>query len=528
MQVLPAQEDGDWYSYAEENREVDGHYASAPWDADDESYRWAAHPIAQRIVVAKGIHLKGVRIMIRSELGAKFRVVARNTITKKAVLVSEYFEFEADDEAEGWEVSYEDIELGFNLSPGSYFIYPEVESGQIAYIPEFQESNFQAGLFRIYDGMYSNKMLGKGWVYEFTTDQEQDLGSYANYGPFLRWLIRPAKSFEIIERDTTGLAALNDLIGAEDTLSEEYVEAFEAIQLELDSSPSSIDLYNKRGMAYSNVGQYKLAIRDFDQVLSIDTINLMALTSRGMTYAKMGEFARAIADFDQVIVLDPQDPLIYYIKAFMEKQVGRLDDAVFDFTKSIAFNPRDALTFYMRGRTKVEQGDFQGALQDYQHALLIDPNYWAVFKHRAILYKKMEDFSSALKDFDRALSMNPSDTTVFYLRGMTHLEQGNFKEAVADFSKVLASNPEDIAAFTGRAKSYGQMGDIQAALGDYQQILTLEPAHYQTYLNRGKLYLSNKEPLKACADFVTASNSPSKELEELMQSNNCRSSNEGN
>ena len=520
--AVNGQEEEDWYSYEEENRSVDGHFASAPWDAEDESYQWANHAMAQRLVVAKGIHLKGVRVMVRSETGVRFRVVVRSTITQKAVVVSGFIEIEPDDDAEGWEVSYEDIDLGFNLSPGSYFVYPEVEHGQLAFIPDFQISNFKAGLFRIYDGMYINKQLANGWVYEFNTDQEQEVGTYANYGPFLRWLIRPAKPFEIIERDTTGLAALNELIGREDTVPEKYSEAFEAIQLELDYSPASNDLYNKRGMAYLNVGNYTLALRDFDLVLGLDSFNLLALTNRGMTHAKMGNYDLAIQDLELVIKLDPHDPLIHYIKAYMEKQVGRLDDAIFDFTKSIAFNPRDALTFYMRARTKVEQGDYSGALHDYEHALIIDPNYWAVFKHRAILHTKMGKYDLAIQDFNRALKMNERDTAVYFLRGNLHLMQQSYALAIADFSTVIANTPNDIAALTARAKSFGACGKFTQALADYHQILLLEPAHYQTYLNRGKLYLSNKETLKACSDFITASNSPSKELDDLISINNCQ------
>ena len=59
--------------------------------------------------------------------------------------------------------------------------------------------------------------------------------------------------------------------------------------------------YNNRGAAYAVLGQYQLAIEDYDKAIQLDPEDAMAYYNRGVAYKELGRYHRAIEDYDRVI-----------------------------------------------------------------------------------------------------------------------------------------------------------------------------------------------------------------------------------
>ena len=65
--------------------------------------------------------------------------------------------------------------------------------------------------------------------------------------------------------------------------------------------------HNARGITYGELGQYHLAIKDFNKAIGLKQDYTDAYYNRGVAYAKLGQYQLAIEDFSKAIVLKPDD-----------------------------------------------------------------------------------------------------------------------------------------------------------------------------------------------------------------------------
>ena len=67
---------------------------------------------------------------------------------------------------------------------------------------------------------------------------------------------------------------------------------------------------------------------DYDQVVSMDSHNLIARFNRGLLRAQIGDNNRAIEDFDVVIEIEPDNYMAYYNRALLRYETGDYQGSV--------------------------------------------------------------------------------------------------------------------------------------------------------------------------------------------------------
>src|SRR6202790_2395730 len=70
-------------------------------------------------------------------------------------------------------------------------------------------------------------------------------------------------------------------------------------------------LYNMRGSAYFDKGEYDIAISDFNDALRIGPPSGSIFHNRGNAWRARGDYPRAIADYDEAIRLMPKNAYSY-------------------------------------------------------------------------------------------------------------------------------------------------------------------------------------------------------------------------
>ena len=68
--------------------------------------------------------------------------------------------------------------------------------------------------------------------------------------------------------------------------------------------PNNVDTYNKRGVAYINIGNNQKAIEDFNKVIGLEQDNAKAYNNRGTAYTNLVQYRQAIEDFNKAIGLE--------------------------------------------------------------------------------------------------------------------------------------------------------------------------------------------------------------------------------
>ena len=91
-----------------------------------------------------------------------------------------------------------------------------------------------------------------------------------------------------------------------------------AIKLQKDNA----EIYNNRGTAYYNLGQYQHAIEDYSEAIRIKPDYVLAYFNRGNAYAALRQYQRTIEDYNQVFSLQPNSVETYINRGIVYLNMG--------------------------------------------------------------------------------------------------------------------------------------------------------------------------------------------------------------
>lgn len=123
------------------------------------------------------------------------------------------------------------------------------------------------------------------------------------------------------------------------------------------------DLF-KRGVYEALIGNYKVAIEDFKQVIHIRPNDATAYANKGLARAAIGEQKGAIADFNQALHLNPNLEVAYYNRGYIRFELQDYQGALADFNQAIAIDPQNADAYHCRCLVRHQLGDMQGVVED--------------------------------------------------------------------------------------------------------------------------------------------------------------------
>jgi tetratricopeptide (TPR) repeat protein len=127
--------------------------------------------------------------------------------------------------------------------------------------------------------------------------------------------------------------------------------------------------YTNRGFAYSNHGEYRRAIEDYDEALRIDPRHALAYNNRGNAYSYLGEYRRAIEDYDQALRHDPGHAWTHNNRAWALYLLGRNAQALDDVEQSLSLGHGDANAFDTRAHVLAALGRTRAALASFERAM---------------------------------------------------------------------------------------------------------------------------------------------------------------
>ena len=134
-----------------------------------------------------------------------------------------------------------------------------------------------------------------------------------------------------------------------------------ARQTQLKSKDAEV--YNNRGFAYCEIGQYDQAISDFSKAIEINPRLAPAYNNRGTAYLYTARYEQAILDLSKAVEIDPRLAHAYNNRGWAYIKMEQYDEAVSDFNKTIEIDPRLAEAYFYRAVV-------YSLLEEYDKALL--------------------------------------------------------------------------------------------------------------------------------------------------------------
>lgn len=185
--------------------------------------------------------------------------------------------------------------------------------------------------------------------------------------------------------------------------------------------------------------------------------------TRGIALQTSGRDTDALKDFDQVLSLDPDLTDVRVRRAHLRFGAGDPTGAFADFDRAVRSRPRDPALLEARAFSYFATGDIQRADADFNAALALrgpaDPDLIAVYHNRGLVEFEKGDYTSAIEHFTLALSFGPADTPLSLMyRGQAYLAVGDPAQALADFTMLAEAPPYVAFAHEHRARALDGLG----------------------------------------------------------------------
>ncbi len=335
-------------------------------------------------------------------------------------------------------------------------------------------------------------------------------------------------------------------------LVKEYTRLIDAERKQNKGSLSKInssDWYLGRGKCYTQLTDYKDALRDLNESIALDFQNLDALESRAELYARMGDFPKAaadlsvyltgdstnadlfarratyrirtnrtteaFADYDEAIRISNQNPRYFLLRGLLFQQTGLCDKAEADFTEGINRSRRQPELYFRRGYAHVCLKQYEAAGADFVRAIelgLDATNRSRIDSIAALFYSRSDQevdahkIPDALEQLRIALLIKPDYADAWLAKGKIHSSVRDYNLADSALTNAIRHNPTNAVSFYQRGVSNHRLGNYPQATDDFVQALALQPTMHEAALGEAKARIERRQYDKAQATLTTLRN----------------------
>ncbi len=191
-------------------------------------------------------------------------------------------------------------------------------------------------------------------------------------------------------------------------------------------------IYNNRGAAFFNLGNYDMAIKDISACLELKPRYPHAAKNRGITFEKVNDNAKANEDYSKEIEQFPNDYVNYINRGRTYKNLNRLDEAEADYSKAVSLNNSAFDAYFGRAEAYSRKGHIQESIDDLSKIISLSPEHPEVYNNRGTLYGRINRNDLAVPDFDIAIKLKPDEGSFYKNRMFARFAIKDYKGAMED------------------------------------------------------------------------------------------------
>lgn len=250
------------------------------------------------------------------------------------------------------------------------------------------------------------------------------------------------------------------------------------------------------------------AVFVLNNAIAQDGSNYRAWFYRGLAYSAMGEYDKASKDFQKSIeVGGPRDRALI-ARASAALKAGKLDDAITDTSDVIKEKPHDIEALMLRATAYEKMKDFGKVIRDDEVALAnakdigLDSRAHLLLQ-RGVAYMKDGKHAQAEQDLAEAIKIKP-DAATFMQRGDAYRSLKDYQRAIADYNRVIEYDGRNYEAYVARGIAYGELHKESNALKDFARALAINNTGAEAMIQRGSMLLANGHYRLAANDLEDA------------------------
>jgi tetratricopeptide (TPR) repeat protein len=249
----------------------------------------------------------------------------------------------------------------------------------------------------------------------------------------------------------------------------EYAEALNDFNAAIKISPKVSPTYKYLGDAYLELKEYKNAIAGYDASLAVARANKVSLVDsflaelyngRGEAYYNSGNFQSALDNFGSAVKSNRNSGELYFNRGKTYLALNEPGNAEEDLVKAVGYESKNILWNYTLAQVYQQKQKYDKAVELYNNVLATDVKQTLALKpvyKRAECYIGLNNFSEAIKDYKTIQSKNgDKDYPDFNSElGNIYLEINQPDSALLYFNKT-GGDSENVQSVYGRSIAYLQ------------------------------------------------------------------------
>ena len=145
---------------------------------------------------------------------------------------------------------------------------------------------------------------------------------------------------------------------------EEWQSAKNEYDIVLRHNPANVAALYYRAYANEQLGRYKFARLDYENLLTIVPGNFEARLGLALLNEKDKHYTEALDGINQLVDAYPDSSVVWAARAGIENERGMLELAEYDYGKAIGLAPGNKDFLLSRADIRIRLGEFQNAIQD--------------------------------------------------------------------------------------------------------------------------------------------------------------------
>ena len=272
----------------------------------------------------------------------------------------------------------------------------------------------------------------------------------------------------------------------------------------LGARPNSAEAHFLVGLINSATSKLQQARERFTQVTELQPKHLQAWVNLGRLAFRDKDYTAAQQHFEQALSVDQDNVVAMTLLAYTFERQGNETGAVEWLEKARssdgnALEPRLALVRYYLNKRRQEQ-----ALKIAQEAAHIAPENPLVINSLGVVQMNVRDFRSARDSFEKVTSLAPKSADAFHNLARVYIALQEIPKARAALNKSLAINPNHPLATSTLAVLETREGHYNKALSLARQQQQNQPEQVNGFVLEGDVHMLNKQPTKAVAAYIKA------------------------
>ena len=285
-----------------------------------------------------------------------------------------------------------------------------------------------------------------------------------------------------------GVMACQSGAGGEDSQeSSESTDSLSFYNQRIADNPDDPKALLSRAKWYRSLGAYDEAIRDFQNVLRMDSLDARAHILLANTYLNYYQSRRALSTLEDANEMIPNHVELMLELANLQFILKQYEEALKTINKVLSIQPGNAKAYLILGLMFKESGDTARAINSLQTAVENDPELTEVWLLLGNTFEEMGN-PIALRYYDNAVQLEPENPTTRHSRAFYLQNHGNVAAAIEDYKEILTQNPDYSDAYLNMAALYLEMDSIHQAGNMIEELLEFDSMNFIAhFLNAERL-----------------------------------------